>query len=146
MAAAGEPASSDLPSISILPASGRRRPARILIRVLLPAPFSPSNATISPSRASKLTRSSASSEPKRRTRLRTASISRLRLSGRRRRVARADVVDGLVARGESAVELLILDILENRFELRSRPKAHRDQVVAADQARRPDFLVAHCGQ
>src|SRR5215469_13678675 len=42
-----------------VPASARYTPARILIRVDLPAPFSPSSAWISPSRTSKSTLSRA---------------------------------------------------------------------------------------
>src|SRR6266702_2283024 len=43
------------PFIEICPASGRYSPARMLMSVLLPAPFSPSRACTSPQRAEKST-------------------------------------------------------------------------------------------
>src|SRR5262245_12379347 len=54
---------------SILPASARTIPPSTLIRVDLPAPFSPRSAWISPARRSKETPSSAATPPKRLVRL-----------------------------------------------------------------------------
>src|SRR6202022_316865 len=102
----------------------------MFISVVLPAPFSPSSATISPGRASKSTLSSARRAPKRRVILRATSIGCWRSGGWRRTVARTHVVERLVAGGQRAVKLLILDVLEDRFEVRSRRESHRDQVVA----------------
>ncbi len=47
------------PSTAIVPASGRVTPYTIFINVLLPAPFSPSSATISPGITSSETESLA---------------------------------------------------------------------------------------
>src|SRR5712691_7923902 len=55
MASLGEWNTTGSPSTKIWPASGRYRPARMLIRVVLPAPFSPSKACTSPQRAAKST-------------------------------------------------------------------------------------------
>src|SRR6185503_12597152 len=56
------------------PRSGRRLPASWLIRVVLPAPFGPMMAWVSPSRISRLTSSLASSAPKLFVRPRTSRI------------------------------------------------------------------------
>ena len=54
-----------LRSRRILPASGRTEPARIWMKVLFPAPFSPSSACTSPERAWKFAPLSAATPPKR---------------------------------------------------------------------------------
>src|ERR1051326_643170 len=53
MAALGECILSRCPTMLIWPSSGRYSPARMLISVVLPAPFSPSRACTSPHRAAK---------------------------------------------------------------------------------------------
>src|SRR5713101_4949163 len=58
-ASPGSPITVSRPSKRMLPASGRCAPASTLMRVLLPAPFSPSNANTSPARNSKSTPRSA---------------------------------------------------------------------------------------
>src|SRR5262245_30975935 len=61
-ASAGRAGANGAPSSSIVPASGACAPASTFIKVLLPAPFSPTSAWISPRPTS---RSSAWLEPKR---------------------------------------------------------------------------------
>ena len=63
-ACAGPSSATRCPSISMWPASGVCTPARTLIRVDLPAPFSPSRAWTSPARRSKLTSVSAATPGK----------------------------------------------------------------------------------
>src|SRR5690606_5463716 len=53
------------PSSLIEPAAGRSNPLIVRKRVDLPAPFAPSNTTISPLRTSRLTSRSASNSPNR---------------------------------------------------------------------------------
>src|SRR5271166_3054839 len=59
-ASLGERMLTSAPSTLMLPASGRSIPERMLIRVDLPAPFSPRRQCTSPWRTVKLTRSFAS--------------------------------------------------------------------------------------
>src|SRR5436190_5042701 len=58
-ASRGERNRTSSPRTSTVPSSGRYSPVRTLHRVVLPAPFSPSSAWISPGRTSKVTRSLA---------------------------------------------------------------------------------------
>src|SRR5512138_488340 len=67
MASRGEENSTGLPLTLMMPASCLYRPASTFINVLLPAPFSPSKAWISPARNSKSTWSLASTPGKRLT-------------------------------------------------------------------------------
>ena len=55
------------PSTAIVPASARYRPLRMFISVVLPAPFSPSSAWISPRCSARSTPSRATTSPKRLT-------------------------------------------------------------------------------
>src|SRR5262245_30911606 len=64
-ASAGPAGANGAPSSSIVPASGACAPASTFIKVLLPAPFSPTSAWISPRPTSRSTPSSAWLEPKR---------------------------------------------------------------------------------
>src|SRR5438270_708585 len=63
-AAVGSFASTAWPATSIVPASGRWAPVMTLIRVDLPAPFSPTNACTSPASNSRCTPRSARTPPK----------------------------------------------------------------------------------
>src|SRR5208337_937064 len=74
IASIGERNFTGAPRSRISPASGAMRPNRMLIRVVLPAPFSPITPWISPRSAERSTRSLAASPPKRLT-IPTASIS-----------------------------------------------------------------------
>src|SRR6185503_21030779 len=60
------------PANTMRPASGRRLPASWLMKVVLPAPFGPITACVSPSRTSRSMPSDARSAPKAFTRPRTA--------------------------------------------------------------------------
>src|SRR5712692_526034 len=71
--AAAESAVMSSPAKRTRPRSGRRLPASWLISVVLPAPFGPMMAWVSPSRTSRLTSSLASSAPKLFVRPRTSS-------------------------------------------------------------------------
>src|SRR5712675_1455499 len=62
--ARAESAVMSSPAKRTRPRSGRRSPASWLISVVLPAPFGPMMAWVSPSRISRLTSSHASSAPK----------------------------------------------------------------------------------
>src|SRR3981081_3487315 len=62
--AGAESAVMSSPAKRTRPRSGRRSPASWLISVVLPAPFGPMMAWVSPSRISRLTSSHASSAPK----------------------------------------------------------------------------------
>jgi hypothetical protein len=61
----------------------------------------------------------------------------------RRTIMAHDVGQRRFARGQRAVELLILNILEDGPELGAGHKTELDQIVAADQARRPNLVFAH---
>src|SRR5208282_1167551 len=74
IASIGERNFTGEPRSRISPASGVWRPNRMLIRVVLPAPFSPITPWISPRSAERSTRSFATSPPTRLT-IPTASIS-----------------------------------------------------------------------
>src|SRR2546427_11505396 len=71
--AGAESAVMSSPAKRTRPRSGRRLPASWLISVVLPAPFGPMMAWVSPSRTSRLTSSLASSAPKLFVRPRTSS-------------------------------------------------------------------------
>ena len=62
-APAGEPTASGLPASSIVPASAPITPVRIFTSVLLPAPFAPSSAWISPASTVRSAERSAITEP-----------------------------------------------------------------------------------
>lgn len=64
-AAARRSVTASIPSTDTVPASGRRKPLRILSAVVLPAPFGPTRPTTSPRATSKLTPDSARARPKR---------------------------------------------------------------------------------
>src|SRR5918999_3338873 len=63
-----------VPAKRTLPASGSRLPASWLMKVVLPAPFGPITACVSPSRTSKSMPSHARSAPKVLVKPRTSSI------------------------------------------------------------------------
>src|SRR5216684_8741789 len=71
--AGAESAVMSSPAKCTRPRSGRRLPASWLISVVLPSPFGPMMAWVSPSRTSRLTSSLASSAPKLLVRPRTSS-------------------------------------------------------------------------
>ncbi len=58
----------------------------------------------------------------------------------------ADVLEGLLAGLQLAVELQILDLPQDGLEARPGNEAHRDQVGAAEQPGRPEFLMAQAAQ
>src|SRR5919107_1616620 len=74
LASIGEPMVPSCPSRRTWPSSGWWTPLRHLMSVDLPAPLSPSNASTSPRRNSRLTLSRASVAPNRFVRLRTSRI------------------------------------------------------------------------
>src|SRR5689334_7791166 len=63
------------PAKTMLPESGRRLPASWLMKVVLPAPFGPITACVSPSRTSKSMPSEARRAPKLLLSARTSSIA-----------------------------------------------------------------------
>src|ERR671931_935181 len=69
------------PAKTMRPASGRRSPASWLMKVVLPAPFGPMMACVSPSRTSRSMRSLARSAPKCFVSSRTSSIGLVQDAG-----------------------------------------------------------------
>src|SRR3954471_3062905 len=69
------------PAKRTVPESGRRFPASWLMKVVLPAPFGPITACVSPSRTSKSMPSLARSAPKLLLRPRTSSMRTLEYAG-----------------------------------------------------------------
>src|SRR4051795_2152961 len=143
------------PRSRISPASGSCTPARILISVDLPAPFSPKSAVTAPAARSRSTASSASVPPKRLVRPRTSSsgadgMASLLLHAPHRQVPvgeavardelvlvaalgvhvlRRDQVGCLVpARGRLAVEGAV-ELVDRLVALLRVRLAHRDQLV-----------------
>lgn len=57
-----------------------------------------------------------------------------------------DVAEGIVAAAERTVEMEVFDFGENALEIGAWLEAHRDEIVAADEARRMDLLGGHRGE
>src|ERR1700722_19374764 len=54
-----------------------------------------------------------------------------------------DIAQRVIAAGECTVEMEVFDFGKDTLEIGSGAEAHRDEIVAADEAWRADFIDRH---
>src|SRR5436190_18154448 len=137
------------PAICIAPLVGRSRVVSIWIVVVLPAPFGPRNAKISPGRTSKLTSTTALISPKVLLRFRTLIIAR---ALRAERCSASSCQQGLAAEARAPLRrgLGIVNVVRHlaaqRGEGRGRRPRYRgperSALIGRDHVRREQHAVA----